>query len=144
MKKNFVFGMILLASLFFIQNSFAQEVKQEPEPPKLPEPEPEPEPIKLPEPEPIPEPFPKETESEKIQRLTEENHNLKVNNSKLQGQIIDLQKEKSLLETEITKLNGEIEKLHEITMEQIRVIMNLVNQIRGIIFEVSNPLITNF
>lgn len=132
-----IFIFFLIFSLAFLDSSFAQEIRQEPEPPRIPEPSPEPEPIKLPEPEPIPEPFPGETESEKIQRLTQENEDLKSQNSKLQVQIAELQKENSKLQSEVVLLDQQIEKLREVTLEQIKVIMDLVNKIREVIFEIS-------
>ena len=143
MKKEILIGTIVFISLFIIPNVFAQEVKQEPEPPQIPEPTPEPEPIKLPEPEPVPEPFPEETESEKIQRLTEENNKLKQQNSNLQNEITKLQQQKSKLDEEINSLKVRIEKLHEITMEQIRVIMDLVNRLKEVIFEKPILSLTN-
>ncbi len=94
---------------------------QEPEPPKIPEPSPEPKPIKIPEPEPIREPFPEESDTAKIQRLTEENENLRNENFNLQVQIAEL--------------NKIIENLQAITMEQIKVILALVDQLRETIFE---------
>ena len=119
-KKTYAFLLIISLSLISFNNILAQEIRQEPEPPKIPEPTPEPEPIKLPEPEPIPEPFPGETESEKIQRLTKENEELKHQNSKLKSQIFDLQKEKSTLELEIMTLNEKIEKLKDFAQRQDR------------------------
>ena len=141
-KLIFIFFTIF--SLAFLDSSFAQEIRQEPEPPRIPEPSPEPEPIKLPEPEPIPEPFPGESDSEKIQRLTKENGDLKSQNSKLQTQIADLQKENSNLESEVVLLNQQIEKLREITLEQIKVIMDLVSKIREVIFAISLSPEINF
>ncbi len=118
MKKNITFGLtIIILSLFSIPSVFSQE----PEPPKIPEPSPEPKPIKIPEPEPIREPFPEESDTAKIQRLTQENQNLREENFNLQVQI--------------TELNNIIENLQAITLEQIKVIMELVNQLRETIFE---------
>ncbi len=94
---------------------------QEPEPPKIPEPSPEPKPIQVPDPEPIRQPFPEESDTAKIQRLTEENENLREINFNLQVQIAEL--------------NEIIEKLHAITMEQIKVILALVDQLQETIFE---------
>jgi hypothetical protein len=117
-NKNLTFGLtIIIFSLFFIQPVFSQE----PEPPRIPEPSPEPKPIKIPEPEPIREPFPEESDTAKIQRLTEENTKLREENFNLQVQIIEL--------------NNTIENLYAITMEQIKVIMELVNQLREAVFE---------
>ena len=126
MKKNLIFGLtILIFSVFFIQPSFSQE----PEPPKFPEPSPGPTPIKIPEPEPIREPFPEESDAEKIQKLTEENAQLKEKNFNLQVQIAEL--------------NKIIENLQAITLEQIKVIMSLVSQLEETIFEKSYSSIIN-
>jgi hypothetical protein len=117
-NKNLTFGlMIVIFSLFFIHPVFSQE----PEPPRIPEPSPEPKPIKIPEPEPIREPFPEESDTAKIQRLTEENTKLKEENFNLQVQI--------------TELNKKVENLYAITMEQIKLIMELVDQLREAVFE---------
>jgi len=115
-QMSFVLGGIVFL-LLFMQPVYSQE----PEPPKIPEPSPEPKPIKIPEPEPIRDPFPEESDSEKIQRLNEENSKLREENFKLQ--------------TEIVELNETIEKLRAITMEQIKVIMKLVSQLNEIVFE---------
>ena len=126
MKKNLIFGLtIIIFSLFFIQPGFSQE----PEPPKFPEPSPGPTPIKIPEPEPIQEPFPEESDAEKIQKLTKENAQLKEKNFNLQVQIAEL--------------NKIIENLQAITLEQIKVIMSLVNQLKETIFEKLFPSIIN-
>ena len=118
MNKNLLFGLVIIIfSLFFIQPVFSQE----PGPPTIPEPSPEPKPIKIPDPEPIREPFPEESDTAKIQRLTEENSNLREQNFNLQVQIAEL--------------NNIIEKLQEITLEQIKVIMTLVDQLRETVFE---------
>ncbi len=118
MNKSLIFGFtIIIFSLFFIPPVFSQE----PEPPKIPEPSPEPKPIKIPDPEPIREPFPEESDTAKIQRLTEENSNLIEENFNLRVQI--------------SELNNIIEKLQEITMEQIKVILALVDQLRETVFE---------
>ena len=108
---------IIIFSIFFIQPVFSQE----PEPPRIPEPSPEPKPIKIPDPEPIREPFPEESDTAKIQRLTEEN--------------IKLRDENFILQVQITELNKIIENLQAITMEQIKVIMELVTQLREAVFE---------
>jgi len=109
--------MVTIFLIFLVHPAFSQE----PGPPKIPEPSPEPKPIKKPEPEPIREPFPEEDDSAKIQRLTEENNQLKEQNFSLQQQI--------------TELNKIIDNLQSITLEQIKVIMNLVNQLNETIFE---------
>lgn len=107
---------IFTLGLLYTNPAFSQE----PEPPKIPEPSPEPKPIKLPEPEPITEPFPEESDAEKIQRLTDENENLK--------------KENLELKIRINELNEIVEKLQAITLEQIKVIMQLVEQLREVLF----------
>ena len=118
MNKNLIFGLtIIIFSLFFIQPVFSQE----PEPPRIPEPSPEPKPIKIPDPEPIREPFPEESDPAKIQRLTEENAMLREENFNLQ--------------VHIAELNDIIENLQAITMEQIKVILELVNLLRETVFE---------
>ena len=117
MKNVLVFGVtfVILFS-FFISPAFSQE----PGPPELPEPSPGPDPIKAPDPDPIQEPFPEESDSKKIQRLTEENNELKEQNLRLQVQI--------------NELNKIIENLQSITLEQIKVIMELVNQLNEALF----------
>lgn len=118
MNKKLICGLtIIIFSIFFIQPVFSQE----PEPPRIPEPSPEPKPIKIPDPEPIREPFPEESDTAKIQRLTEEN--------------IKLRDENFILQVQITELNKIIENLQAITMEQIKVIMELVTQLREAVFE---------
>ena len=111
----------LLAFVSFSQTTFAIETEQEPGPPQIPEPSPTPEPIRMPEPSPTPNPFPEESDSEKVKRLTEQNDNLKQQNKNLQNQI--------------SSLNNSIQSLKEITLEQIRVIMDLANQLKEIIYE---------
>ena len=136
MKTGLIFGMIaILVSMSLIQFSLAFETEQEPEPPQIPEPSPAPEPIKMPDPSPVPDPFPEETDSEKVKRLTEENNNLKQQNSNLQSQISSLKNEKLRLQAEISELNDYIQNLKEITLEQVRVIMDLANQLKEIIYE---------
>ena len=126
LNKKLIFGLtIIIFSLFFIQPVFSQE----PQPPRIPEPSPEPKPIKIPDPEPIREPFPEESDTAKIQRLTEEN--------------IKLREENFVLQVQITELNKIIENLHAITMEQIKVIMELVTQLREAVFEELFPSTVN-
>lgn len=121
MYKKIGFG---LSVIFFASLFSTLAFSQEPGPPSLPEPSPEPKPIQVPEPEPVREPFPEESDAEKIQRLTEENENLKHENLSLK--------------IHINELNEAIEKLQAITMEQIKVIMQLVEQLREAIFEEFN------
>ena len=121
LNKTINCGSFVLTSLLFMIIFMQPIYSQEPEPPKIPEPSPEPRPIKIPEPEPIRDPFPEESDSEKIQRLTEENSKLREENFQLQ--------------VENVQLNELIEKLRAITMEQIKVIMQLVTQLNEVIFE---------
>ena len=117
-EKKIILGFsVIIMALISINPAFSQE----PGPPKIPEPSPEPEPIKLPEPDPIREPFPEESDAEKIQRLTEENEQLKEENLRLKIQV--------------NELNEIIEKLQAITLEQIKVIMQLVEQLKEAVFE---------
>ena len=126
MNKKLICGLtIIIFSIFLIQPVFSQE----PEPPRIPEPSPEPKPIKIPDPEPIREPFPEESDTAKIQRLTEEN--------------IKLRDENFILQVQITELNKIIENLQAITMEQIKVIMELVTQLRETMFEELFPSTEN-
>jgi len=126
LNKNLIFGLtIIIFSLFFIQPVFSQE----PGPPKIPEPSPGPAPIKIPEPEPIREPFPDESDSEKIQKLTEANAQLREENFNLKVQIAEL--------------NKIIENLQAITLEQIKVIMELVNQLQETLFKNIFSSVTN-
>ena len=117
-EKKIILGFsVIILALISVNPAFSQE----PGPPKIPEPSPEPEPIKLPEPDPIREPFPEETDAEKIQRLTEENEQLKEENLRLKIQV--------------NELNEIIKKLQAITLEQIKVIMQLVEQLKEAVFE---------
>ncbi len=136
MKTSLIFGLTITIFLVStVQFTLAFETKQEPKPPQIPAPTPEPEPIRTPEPTPIPVPFPRETESEKMQRLTEENNKLKQQNTDLQGQISTLKNEKLRFQAEISELNNTIQSLKEITIEQIKVIMDLLSQLKNILFE---------
>ena len=136
MKISLIFGMItLLAFASFSQTAFAIETEQEPGPPQIPEPSPTPEPIRMPDPLPSPNPFPEESDSEKIKQLTEQNDNLKQQNKNLQNQISSLNNEKSKLQAEISELNNSIQSLKEIILEQIRVTIDLANQLKEIIYE---------
>ena len=60
---------------------------------------------------------------------------LKQQNKNLQNQISSLNNEKSRLQAEISELNNSIQSLKEITLEQIRVILDLANQLKEIIYE---------
>ncbi len=145
MKTSLIFGIIaLFAFVSFTQITFAIETEQEPGPPQIPEPSPIPEPIRMPDPapDPAPDPFPHESDSDKVKRLTKENDNLKQQNKNLQNQIFSLNNEKSRLQAEILELNNSIQSLKEITLEQVRVIMDLANQLKEIIYEkIFSPII---
>ena len=117
-EKKIILGFsVIILALISVNPAFSQE----PGPTKIPEPSPEPEPMKLPEPDPIREPFPEESDAEKIQRLTKENEQLKEENLRLKIQI--------------NELNEIIEKLQAITLEQIKVIMQLVEQLKEALFD---------
>lgn len=120
--RNTTLVLSLLLLVPFTQVVFAQI--ENPSPPRIPEPSPEPEPIAIPEPEPIKEPFPEETESEKIERLTEENEKLREENSNLEDQVTKLIQE-------IVNLDEKIKELQTIILEQIKIIMNLINGIES-------------
>ena len=114
--------LIVVYSLVLVNPVYSQE----PGPPKIPGPSPEPQPIPIPEPEPIREPFPEESDTEKIQRLTKENTQLKEENLRLQIQV--------------NELNKIVENLQAITLEQIKVIMQLVQQLQEAIFDIPYSL----
>ena len=126
-NKNYkiIYLFFIVFSLVLVNPAYSQE----PGPPKIPEPSPEPQPIPIPEPEPIREPFPEESDTEKIQRLTKENTQLKEENLRLQIQV--------------TELNKIVENLQAITLEQIKVIMQLVQQLQEAIFDMPFPLEKN-
>ena len=124
-NKVFYLFFIVVFSLILVNPAYSQE----PGPPKIPEPSPEPKPIPIPEPEPIREPFPEESDTEKIQRLTKENTQLKDENLRLQIQV--------------NELNKIIENLQAITLEQIKVIMQLVKQLQETIFDMPSSLEIN-
>ena len=125
--KNYkiIYLFFIVFSLVLVNPAYSQE----PGPPKIPEPSPEPQPIPIPEPEPIREPFPEESDTEKIQRLTKENTQLKEENLRLQIQV--------------TELNKIVENLQAITLEQIKVIMQLVQQLQEAIFDMPSSLEKN-
>jgi len=136
MKSLFtlLFFSILFTSVLANQ-SFAQQEDQVPGPPPIPQPTPEPEPLPRPEPEPIEEPFPGLTDEEKLEQLTEENKKLKVENTKLESQIDDLKIDKSFLQNQIDELNKKLNDLNAVVLEQIKVIMSLVIQLKDTVFE---------
>ncbi len=130
--------LLLFSILFtgvFANQTFAQETEQLPAPPPIPQPTPEPEPIPQPEPEPIEEPFPGLTDEEKLEQLTEENKKLKAEKGQLESQIDDLKIDKSFLQNQIDELNKKLNDLHAVVLEQIKVIMQLVIQLKNTVFE---------
>jgi len=119
MKNKIIYLLLIVVySLVLVNPVYSQE----PGPPKIPGPSPEPQPIPIPEPEPIREPFPEESDTEKIQRLTKENTQLTEENLRLQIQV--------------NELNKIVENLQAITLEQIKVIMQLVQQLQEAIFDI--------
>ncbi|MBA4453197.1 MAG: hypothetical protein ACO2Y5_00555 [Nitrosopumilaceae archaeon] len=124
-RKIVYLSTIIAFSLILVNPAYSQE----PGPPKIPEPSPEPQPIPIPEPEPIREPFPEESDTEKIQRLSKENTQLREENLQLKIQV--------------TELNKIIENLQAITLEQIKVIMQLVQQLQEAIFSMPSSSPTN-
>ncbi|MEJ2260108.1 MAG: hypothetical protein P8X83_00385 [Nitrosopumilaceae archaeon] len=119
MKNKIIYLLLIVVySLVLVNPAYSQE----PGPPKIPGPSPEPQPIPIPEPEPIREPFPEESDTEKIQRLTKENTQLTEENLRLQIQV--------------NELNKIVENLQAITLEQIKVIMQLVQQLQEAIFDI--------
>ncbi len=133
-----LFTLLLFSILFtsvLVNQSFAQQEDQVPGPPPIPQPIPEPEPIPQPEPEPIEEPFPGLTDEEKFEQLTEENKKLKAEKGQLESQIDDLKIDKSFLQNQIDELNTTLNNLHAVVLEQIKVIMSLVVQLKDTVFE---------
>ena len=132
-----VFALVLFSVLFLgiSEQSFAQEKEQVPAPPPVPQPIPEPEPIPQPEPDPIEEPFPELTDEEKLEKLTEENKKLKAEKAQLELQVDELKIKKGFLENQIEQLQTQLENINAIALEQIKVIMDLVAQIKEMVFE---------
>ncbi len=130
---------LLLFSILFTSvlanQSFAQQENQIPTPPPIPQPTPEPEPIPQPKPKPIEEPFPGLTDEEKLEQLTEENKKLKAENAKLESQIDELKIDKGFLQHQIDELNKKLNNLNAVVLEQIKVIMSLVVQLKDTVFE---------
>jgi len=114
---------------------YAQEGEQVPTPPPIPQPEPEPEPIGPKEPNPIEEPFPGLTDEEKIVELTKENEELKKENKALENEIEGLEIEIDFLENQIRVITEQFQDLQKIALEQARVIMQLADQLKEIVFE---------
>jgi len=135
--KN-LFTLLLFSILFtsvLVNQTFAQQEDQVPTPPPIPQPIPEPEPIPQPQPEPIREPFPGLTDEEKLEQLTEENKKLKVEKAKLGSQIDELKIDKGFLQNQINELNKKLNDLNAVVLEQIKVIMSLVTQLKDTVFE---------
>ena len=133
-----LFTLLLFSILFtsvLANQSFAQQEDQVPIPPPIPQPIPEPEPIPQPKPEPIKEPFPGLTDEEKLEKLIEENKKLKAEKAQLGSQIDDLKIKKSFLQSQIDKLNKKLNDLNAVVLEQIKVIMQLVVQLKNTVFE---------
>ncbi len=131
-----LFTLLLFSILFtsiFANQTFAQQ--DQISPPPIPQPTPEPEPIPQPEPEPIEEPFPGLTDEEKLEQLTEENKKLKAEKAQLGSQIDELKIDKSFLQNQIDELNKKLNDLHAVVLEQIKVIMQLVIQLKNTVFE---------
>ena len=132
-----LFTLVLFSILFtgvLANQSFAQE-DQVPVPPPVPQPIPEPEPIPQPKPEPIKEPFPGLTDEERLEQLTEENKKLKAEKAQLESQNDKLKIDKSFLQNQIGELNKKLNDLNAVVLEQIKVIMSLVTQLKETLFE---------
>jgi cell division protein FtsB len=126
---------LILFTSILANQSFAQQEDQIPGPPSIPQPTPEPEPIPQPEPEPIKEPFPGLTDEEKFEQLTEENKKLKAEKAQLGSQIDELKIDKGFLQNQINELNKKLNDLNAVVLEQIKVIMSLVTQLKDTVFE---------
>ena len=132
-----LFTLLLFSILFtsvLVNQSFAQE-DQIPVPPPVPQPTPEPEPIPQPKPEPIKEPFPGLTDEERLEQLIEENKKLKAEKAQLESQNDKLKIDKSFLQNQIGELNKKLNDLNAVVLEQIKVIMTLVTQLKETLFE---------
>jgi len=126
-----LFTLLLFSVLFtgvFANQTFAV-------PPRIPQPIPEPEPIPQPKPEPIKEPFPGLTDEEKLEQLIEENKKLKAEKAQLESQNDKLKIDKSFLQNQIGELNKRLNDLNAVVLEQIKVIMTLVTQLKETLFE---------
>ena len=126
---------VLLFSILFTSFSGMAFAQVDPVPPPTPQPIPEPEPIPKKEPKPIEEPFPGLTDEEKIAKLTEENKKLKAEKAQLQEKVKNLEIEKGFLENQIEELQKNLNNLNAIALEQIKVIMDLVAQLKETVFE---------
>ncbi len=131
-----LFTLLLFSILFtsvLANQTFALE-DQVPIPP-VPQPIPEPEPIPQPKPKPIEEPFPGLTEEEKLEQLTEENKKLKAEKAQLESKVNELKIEKGFLQNQIDALHKQLNDLNAVALEQIKVIMDLVLQLKETVFE---------
>ena len=127
-----IFGLFILFPI--IVPITAQKPNQVPLPP-IPQPEPEPLPIPKKEPKPIEEPFPGLTDEEKFEKLTEENKKIKSENAELISDVENLKIQKGFLQNQIIVLTKKLEDLNAVAMEQVKVILGLVAQLKNIIFD---------
>ena len=132
-NMKWVFGLVFLSLLLVLNTGTV--LAQEPIPPKVPSPTPEPDPLPIPEPEPTPEPFPGQTLEEEIELLKKENKQLKTENKELNQKINELEIYEDFLQEKINELNQEITNLKALALEQMKVIMDLAEQLKNIIFE---------
>ena len=65
----------------------------------------------------------------------EENKKLKAEKSQLESQVDELKIKKGFLENQIEQLQTQLENINAIALEQIKVIMDLVAQIKEMAFE---------
>ena len=128
-----IFGLFILFPI--IVPITAQKPNQIPSPPPIPQPEPEPEPIRKKEPKPIEEPFPGLTDEEKFEKLTEENKKIKSENAELKSDVENLKIQKGFLQNQISVLTKKFEDLNAVAMEQVKVILGLVAQLKNTIFD---------
>lgn len=110
---------------------------QDPSPPPSPEPTPTPDPIYEPEPEPVPDPFPELDDKEKINQLLEENKNLKDENKKLKTDNQSLKTQNNYLAEQINIAQKKLSDLQAVANEQIKLILQLISQIKEVIFSLS-------
>lgn len=127
--------LILVLFSFLFTIPINQTFAQDPGPPPSPQPIQEPEPIPKKEPKPIEEPFPGLTDEEKIEKLTEENKKLKAEKTQLESQVDELKIEKGFLQSQINELQKKLNDLNAVALEQIKVIMDLVVQLKETVFE---------
>ena len=135
MKVILLVTLIFLIPLLSIISFDQINAQIEPLPPSIPNPEPEPLPIPKKEPEPIREPFPSLTDEERLAKLTKENEELKSENSKLESQVTNLEIQKGFLQTKVDDLTKKLKDLNEVVLEQIKVIMDLVTNLKETIFD---------